>query len=118
MACFGIRNIFKKMFTKPPSRNDALVWMTRTFIEQDKYGEAAGMINILQNDPNFPRRLKNDLDELIAYWFYKQQNYDSSAIYLEKSLSNIDDKVVKSRQYFLLGQLYEMSGVFDKSSKF
>ncbi len=112
------RNIFKRMFTKPPSRNDALVWMTRTFIEQDKYGEAAGMINILQNDPNFPRRLKNDLDELISYWFYKQQNYDSSAIYLEKSLSNIDDKVVKSRQYFLLGQLYEMSGVFDKSSKF
>ncbi len=112
------RNLFKRMFTKPPSRNDALVWMTRTFIEQDKYGEAAGMINILQHDPNFPHRLKNDLDELIAYWFYRQQSFDSSAVYLEKSLSNIDDKAVKSRQYFLLGQLYEMSGVFDKASKY
>ncbi len=112
------RNIFKKLFSKPPSRNDALVWMTRNFIEQDKYGEAAGMINILQHDPNFPRRLKNDLNELIAYWFFKQQNFDSSAVYLEKSLSNIDDKSLKSRQYFLLGQMYEMSGVFNKASKY
>jgi len=112
------RNIFKRAFTLPPSRNDALIWLAKTFIEQDKYGEASGMINILQHDPNLPKRLKDDLSEITGYWFYKQQNFDSAAVYLEKSLSNINDKEIKTRQYFLLAQLYELSGFFDKASHY
>jgi len=112
------RNIFKRAFTLPPSRNDALIWLAKTFIEQDKYGEASGMINILQHDPNLPKRLKDDLSEITGYWFYKQQNFDSAAVYLEKSLTNINDKEIKTRQYFLLAQLYELSSVFDKASHY
>ena len=41
-------------------------------------GEAAGLIGILRNDPFFPKRLKNDLHEVTALWFYKQQNFDSA----------------------------------------
>ena len=112
------RNLIQKALTLPPSRNDALIWLTRTFIEQEKYGEAAGMINILQHDINLPKRLQDDLSEITGYWFYKQQNYDSAALYLEKSLSNIEDKTTIARQYFLLAQLYELSGSFDKASMY
>ena len=112
------RNIFKRVFALPPSRNDALIWLAKTFIEQDKYGEASGMINILQHDPNLPKRLKDDLSEITGYWFYKQQNFDSAAVYLEKSFTNINDKEIKIRQYFLLAQLFELSGVFDKASHY
>jgi hypothetical protein len=38
----------------------------------------------LQNDPNLPPRLVNDLDEVIGYLFFKQNIYDSAAAYLEK----------------------------------
>jgi tetratricopeptide (TPR) repeat protein len=112
------RNVLQKVASLPPSRNDALIWMSRTLIEQDEFGESAGLINTLQNDPNLPHRLKNDLDEITAYWNFKQGIYDSAAVHLEKAISNADDKLDKSRREFLLAQLYELSGKTDKASEY
>ncbi|MBU3713922.1 MAG: hypothetical protein FGM46_03140 [Ferruginibacter sp.] len=109
-------NFIQKIFKRPPSRNDALIWMVRNFIEQGEFSDAGGMINILQEDPNLPKRLRDDLYEVKAYWFYAQKNYDSAAVYLEKSLSNIEQKADKARAQYLLGQLYEYSGLFDKAN--
>ena len=112
------RNVVQKVLTLPPSRNDALIWLARTFTDQEQYGDAAGMINILQYDPNLPKRLRNDLDEVTAYWFFKQKNYDSAAVYLEKGISNADTKADKSRWHYLLAQMFEMTGEFDKASDY
>ncbi|MFT3908472.1 MAG: tetratricopeptide repeat protein [Ferruginibacter sp.] len=111
--------IGKKALGKlPPSRNDALVWLTHTLIDQESYGDAAGLINILQNDPSLPKRLRNDLEEVTAYWFYKQKTYDSAAVHLEKGITTAENKQDKARWEFLLGQLYEMSGNYDKASTY
>lgn len=112
------QNIIQKVTGLPPSRNDALIWLTRTLIEQDELGEAAGIIHTLQNDPNLPKRLQNDLDDINAYWFYKQNIYDSAAVYLEKGLSNADNKQDKGRSEFLLAQLYEITKQYEKASDF
>jgi tetratricopeptide (TPR) repeat protein len=112
------RNIFQRMFSLPPSRNDALIWLARTYIEMDQYGEAAGMINILQDDPNLPKRLKPSLDQITSYWYYKQNAYDSAAKYLESGLSSAPTKYEKARWQFLLGQLYELSGNYNKADGF
>lgn len=40
------RNIFKRIFSKPPSRNEALIWLARNYIDADLFGESAGLINI------------------------------------------------------------------------
>ena len=112
------QNILQKLTAKPPSRNDALIWLARTLIEQDELGESAGIIHTLQNDPNLPKRLVNDLDEINGYLFYKENIYDSAAAYLEKALSNADTKQDKSRSEFLLGQLFEMTNQFDKASEY
>lgn len=112
------RNILQKVTALPPSRNDALIWLTRTMIEQGEIAESGGLINTLQNDPNLPKRLQNDLHEVTSYWFYKQAIYDSSAVHLEKALSNADNKQDRARWEFLLAQLYEMSGAYDKASDY
>ncbi|MEO6537872.1 MAG: tetratricopeptide repeat protein [Ferruginibacter sp.] len=112
------RNIAQKILTLPPSRNDALIWLIKVFTSQTEYSDAAGLINILQNDPNLPGRLKNDLEEVTAFWFYSQNNYDSAAVHLEKALSNAGDKEDKSRWEFLLAQLYELNKNFDKASSY
>jgi tetratricopeptide (TPR) repeat protein len=112
------QNILQKLTAKPPSRNDALVWLARTLIEQDELGESAGIVHTLQNDPNLPERLANDLDEVAGYLFYKQNMYDSAAAYLEKALSNADTKQDRSRSEFLLGQLYEMTNRLDKAGEY
>ncbi len=112
------RNFVQKILTLPPSRNEALIWQIRTFIEQKEMGDAAGLISILQNDINLPKRLQNDLHEVTAYWFFAQGIYDSSAIHLEKALSNADTKEDKSRWKFLLAQMYEQTGDYKKAEDF
>lgn len=112
------QNILQKLTAKPPSRNDALIWMVRTLIEQNEHGDAASLIAILQSDPNLPKRLQDDLNDVNGYWFYTQGIYDSAAVYLEKGLSNATDKHDLARSEFLLAQLYEMNGKFDKASLF
>ena len=112
------RNIVQKVFTRPASRNDALIWQIKTFTQKNEFGDAAGLISILQNDRNLPQRLKNDLEEVMAYWFFTQNNYDSSAVHLEKALSNADSKDDKSRWEYLLAQLYERTGNFEGASEY
>jgi tetratricopeptide (TPR) repeat protein len=111
-------NIIKKTFTRPPSRNDALVWQVRTLIDMNESGEAAGLINTLQNDPVFPQRLKPALEEMAAYWFYKQQMYDSVLVHLENSMPNSADIQDKARREFLLAQLFEITKRQDEAAEY
>ncbi len=110
------RNVLQKLTALPPSRNDAILWLARTLIEQNEFAESGGLLNTLQVDANLPKRLRNDLEEVTAYWFFKQGNYDSTAVHLEKALSTADNKQDQSRWEFLLAQLYEMNGNTDKAS--
>ena len=112
------RNVLQKVTAQPPSRNDAILWLARTLIELGEFAESGGLINTLQVDPNLPKRLRNDLEEVNAYWFFKQDNFDSTAAHLEKALSIADNKQEKARMEFLLAQLYEMNGNFDKASSY
>jgi len=112
------QNILQKLTAQPPSRNDALIWMILTLIEQNELGEAASLINTLQHDDNLPKRLVNDLAEVNAYWFYKQNIYDSAATHLEAALSNAPTKQDQARSEYLLAQLYEATHKFDKASFF
>ena len=111
-------NILQKLTAKPPSRNDALIWMIHTLIEQNEISDAASLISTLQHDPNIPERLVNDLAEVNAYWFFKQNIYDSASTYLEQALSNAPTKQDRARSEFLLAQLYEMNHQYDKATIF
>jgi len=107
-----------KVFSEPPSRNDAFIWQIRNFLAQDLYAEAASLIITLKNDPVFPKRLKNDLDEVQAYWFYKQKMWDSSATHLVNALSNAANRQEQARWEFLAAQLFEMSGNYKEAEKY
>jgi outer membrane protein assembly factor BamD (BamD/ComL family) len=108
----------RKIFSEPPSRNDAFIWQIRNFLVQDQFAEAASLIVTLKNDPAFPKRLQNDLDEVQAFWFYKQNMWDSAATHLVKALDNATNKQEKARWEYLLAQLYELSGHYKESEKY
>ena len=101
------RNIAKKIFSEPPSRNEALIWLIRTYFQQEKLTKGAVLIEILKHDPNFPARLQPSLHEMQALWFYKIKQYDSAAIYLSQALKNTTDQGEQARWEYLIAQLYE-----------
>jgi DNA polymerase III delta prime subunit len=112
------RNIIDKAFSEAPSRNESLVWQVKTYLSKDRLAEASGLIETLKHDPLFPERLDKDLEEVQAHWFYKQQNYDSAAVHLEKALGNADGNQERARWEYLIAQLYEKSGKHLLAEKF
>jgi outer membrane protein assembly factor BamD (BamD/ComL family) len=95
-----------KAFSHEPSRNDALIWLARTYAEDNLYPEAYSLINLLKKDPTFPKRLHGKLNEVQAYTFYKQEQWDSTAFYLKDALKETEDKTELARWEYLLAQLY------------
>lgn len=99
--------LIKRMIADPPSRNTAFIWQIRTMMEANAMPEAGSLIQTLKKDPNFPDRLQTSLEEVQAYWFYKQHQWDSAATHLANALPNADTKNEKGRWEYLVGQLYE-----------
>ena len=100
-------NVITKPFIHTPARNESLLWLVRTLIEQDDYSDAWGIIATLDEDVNFPSRLDLDLYELKAYWYYSQRLYDSASHFLIKALPNAKGKLEQSRWEYLIAQLLE-----------
>ena len=103
-------NLTKKVFSRPPSRNEAFIWQIRNFLAWGQYPEAASLIATLKADPQFPSRLNTDLEEVEALYFYKQSQWDSSATHLANALDNATNNQERGRWEFLTAQMYELSG--------
>jgi len=112
------KNVFKKMVSRPPSRNESFIWQARNYVEQGEFSDASGLIEILRADPKFPKRLQTELYEVLSYWFYSQKVYDSAAFYLSNALNEADDRQDKARWEYLIGQMYALSGKNDLAVKY
>jgi outer membrane protein assembly factor BamD (BamD/ComL family) len=112
------RDFWKKMTSHTPSRNVALLWLVRNYIERGEMTEAAGLLEILKSDPYFPPRLQGGLQEMTAYWFYEQQVADSAAVHLTLALDNAANSQEKARWEYLIAQLYQMSNDNEKANEF
>lgn len=101
-----------------PIRNDALVWIARTLMEQGNDDDARAMMETLSRDANFPDRLQNHLAELKAYWFYRRNEADSAAYFLDRAMGNCETNQDKARRCFLVAQLYSSAGKKDLADRF
>jgi tetratricopeptide (TPR) repeat protein len=101
-------SLVNRALTTPPSRNESFIWQTKTYIARDMMTEAVALIETIKNDPVFPERLQTDLNEVQALYFYKTENYDSAAYYLERSLDNAESRQEAARWEYLIAQLYEL----------
>lgn len=109
---------FPRNMVTPPSRNNAFIWQARTMIELNKMAEAGSLIATLKNDPYFPKRLNQDLEEVLAYWYYKQNVWDSSATHLTNALDNAKTKQEKARWEYLAAQMFEKARQYQQAKKF
>jgi len=99
-------------------RNESLIWIARTLIEMNNDDDAKSLIETLYRDAQFPDRLKDELAELKAYFFYRRTQYDSSAHYLENSIETCENTAERARRYFLIAQLYARKNLGEKADQF
>jgi len=103
-------NPVKKIFSEPPSRNDAFIWQIRNHLAQDEFAEASSIIDVLKKDPAFPKRLQPALEEVMALQFYKIESWDSAALHLSRALPEAGSSQERARWEYLIAQLYEKAG--------
>ena len=112
------KDVISQTLGHTPARNESIIWLLRTLVETDEFNEAASLIQTLRVDRNFPNRLYDELEELHAYWFYKNKIWDSTAVHLEKALDNASTPMERARWEYLLAQLHEKSGHPEAADKF
>jgi tetratricopeptide (TPR) repeat protein len=111
-------SIVQKVFSQPPRRNDALMWLIRTYVEDSAFGHAAGLIETLKRDQLLPQRLQPAFEEMQAYFFYKHQMWDSAAQHLTLALSNAENMEEKARWEYLAAQLFALSNNKTEANKY
>jgi tetratricopeptide (TPR) repeat protein len=111
------RSLLQKIAAEPPSRNTALVWLARVFMESGHEAEAGSLIATLRNDPVFPKRLYPMLEEVQSYWFYKQGMWDSSATHLVAALDRAQNKSERGRWEYLAAQMFDRSKNYTEAER-
>ncbi len=98
-----------------PIRNDALMLLARAYADEGYNAEALSLLTQLENDINFPERLRSDLNMLKTQIYMDEESYDQSELYLQNAINNSRNKKEKARLYFLEGQLFEAAGKKDSA---
>lgn len=99
-----------RMVTHTPARNEAMLWLAKTLTMAGDYSNAASLIETFKRDVTFPERLYPHLKELQAFWFYQQEMYDSTAVYLIQALDNAPGLRERARWEFLIAQILSARG--------
>jgi tetratricopeptide (TPR) repeat protein len=100
------RKGFFGRFKHVKARNDAFLWRAKTLLELKEYDEVQALLNLLNNDSYFPKRLEGGLAEVRAYSNYIQKRYPETIAPLQLAIDKSRDRVARARMSYILGQLY------------
>ncbi|NBX27204.1 MAG: hypothetical protein EBR55_02995 [Chitinophagia bacterium] len=103
-------------FAHKPVKNDAILWLCRTLVENKKYGEAESVLDLLESDKKTDRFMKGKVALEHAYLAIKDEDYVLASESLEKVVAT--KKITKStklRASFLLAQLSFSQHAYEKA---
>lgn len=103
---------FKYVNTKSKNanvRHQALIYLIRTFIEQEDFDRAEEVFNFLEKE-KLERKNQKNLYLEKAYFYQLKNDYDKMVRNLSKADSLLTRKDRKGRIYFIVGQVYQKLG--------
>ncbi len=88
----------------------ANMWLIKTYIQTEQYPKAVAMIEQLQTKisgvEKLPKELSRNLDLTIADYFIAIKDYGSAVKYLKTGILLNNDRNLRTRAMFILGQIY------------
>jgi tetratricopeptide (TPR) repeat protein len=106
-----------RKFEDDPSRYTAYVWLIRCYTEMERYVEAFEIIQQMQTDEDFPRRLVGELSAATADYYAKQLSYSEGIPFLSIAVKQTAPKLEKLRYQYVLAQWYQETGNQEKASQ-
>ncbi len=99
-----------RKFPEGKAGNEAKVWLIRCYSELDRFPEALEMIQSIQSDKGFPRRLDKEVAKAAADMYLKQKEYRESIKFLEIARDKSRSGREKARLQYITAQLYREIG--------
>lgn len=93
-----------------PIRHEAMLWLTKTYIELELYDEAGYYLRQLENDGTTPYRLRPEVQAVTADLWIHQKEYATAITHLEVAVKETKQKDWKTRYAYILAQLYQLEG--------
>ena len=90
-----------------PAFQDAMLWSARTYIERDKFDEAARKISQLKKDPKTLDDTRKKLAPVEADLYLKQKKYAEAIEPLQRAVSLTKKKKERARYSYIIAQLYQ-----------
>jgi len=99
------------------AKDDAQIWLIRSYTELERFTEASEVIQAVQNDEFFPKRLEKDLAVATADYYMKQHVYDETIKFLDIAINKTLLKKNKARLKYIEAQLYQELGMKAEASE-
>lgn len=86
------------------------MWLVKTYIETEQYPKAIAMIEYIQAKmagmKKVPKELYRNFDLTVADYYVATKDYRKAIDYLKSGMLQINDRDMRTRSMFILGQIY------------
>ncbi len=96
-------------------RPEALLWLTRSYLELGKTTDAEYLLDFLKADKKFPVKLKGFYNAVLAQFHLMRNDVPRAMEALQMAAATSKKKDDRSRYYFILAQLYQRSDSLNKA---
>ena len=93
--------------TDPEVSADAKIWLSRCYTEMDWFYDADNVLSKLNSD-SLPSKLVPSYSAAYGNYLLRQKRFKEALPYLLTIIKNENKKKQKAREYYLLGQVYQL----------
>ncbi len=107
---YGAEEAFEyiiKAFSNEEIKYDASIWLAKTYNEMGKYSDSRNILDRIDGEKEFPKRLIKELTLTYADLYLKQKKYEDAIPKLKTAITLSHKKKEKARYYYILAQLYQ-----------
>lgn len=97
-------------FKHKPAFYEGVLWLSKTYIERDKFTYAIYLLDKLENEYPVSDKVKRELPAVRARMLIRQGKYDLAIPQLEQAMRAEKNKRTKARYAFIMAQIYQKQG--------
>ena len=94
-------------YKNDPIRTEALIWLTRSYLELGKTTDAEYLLDYLKADKKFSAQYKGHYNAVLAHYHLLKKDLPRAAEALKMAAANTKKKSQRARYYFILGQIQQ-----------
>ncbi|MBK9015125.1 MAG: tetratricopeptide repeat protein [Saprospiraceae bacterium] len=92
-----------------PAYQEGMLWLARTYIERENFTNAERILNELERSPGTFDDVRREAAVAKAHFYLKQKKYDLAVEPLNAAIDQVEDKQMKARLAFILGQIHQQA---------